>query len=82
MIKLLLTSSARKLIKTEEKRVAAFNNTLGILNPENVIKRGYTITYKNGKVVKSLQNLETGNVIETMFSDGLIKSRITEKNEK
>jgi exodeoxyribonuclease VII large subunit len=81
-IKSLLASSARKLIKKEEKRVSTLNNTLEILNPENVIKRGYTITYKNGNIVTSLQNLATGDVIETMFSDGLIKSAITEKTEK
>ena len=81
MMKSLLTSSARRLIEKEEKRVAMFFNTLEILNPENIIKRGYTITYKNGKIAKSLQNLETGDVIETKFSDGLIKSAITEKNK-
>jgi exodeoxyribonuclease VII large subunit len=82
IIKSLLTSSARKLIKKEENRAIALNNTLEILNPENVIKRGYTITYQNGKVIKSLQNLETGDVIETLFIDGLTKSKITEKNKK
>ena len=82
MIKSLLVSSARKLIDKEEKRAVSLSNTLEILNPENVIRRGYTITFKNGNVVKSLQNLETCDVIETKFSDGLIKSTIIEKNKK
>ena len=81
-LKSLLVSSVRKLIRNEEKRVDTLTNSLEILNPENVIKRGYTITYQNGKVVKSLQNLETGNIIETLLIDGLIKSKITEKKEK
>jgi exodeoxyribonuclease VII large subunit len=81
MMKSLLVLSSRKLIRREEKSVATLVNILEILNPENVIKRGYTITYQNGKVVKRLQNLETGSVIETMFIDGLIKSKITEKKE-
>ena len=81
-MKSLLASSARNLIRKEEKRAAAMTNTLEILNPENTIKRGYTITRHDGKIVTSLQNLETGNVIETMFIDGLIKSKITEKNNK
>ena len=80
MMKSLLASSARKLIIKEEKRIATFANTLEILSPENVIKRGYTITCQDGRIIKSLQNLETGDIIETMFSDGLIKSKITEKN--
>ena len=81
-IKSLLTSSARKLIQKEEKRVATLTDALKILNPENVIKRGYTITYQDGKIAKSLQNLETGDIIETLFSDGKIKSKITVENEK
>jgi len=76
MMKSLLTSSACKLIRKEEKRVATLGNTLEILNPDKVLKRGYTITYQNGKIIKSLQNLETGNIIETLFVDGLIKSKI------
>ena len=81
-MKLLLASSVRKLIQIEEKRVTNLTKDIEILNPENVMKRGYTLTYQDGKILKSLQNLAAGDIIETQFRDGLIKSAITEKNEK
>ena len=71
----------QKLIQKEEKRVATLNAALEILNPENVLKRGYTITLQNDRIVKNSQDLKQGDIIETMFSDGLIESKIIEKNE-
>ena len=79
--KLFLEMVTQKLIQKEEKRVATLSAALEILNPENVLKRGYTITLQNDRIVKNSQDLKQGDIIETMFSDGLIESKIIEKNE-
>ncbi|MFN0203792.1 MAG: exodeoxyribonuclease VII large subunit [Bacteroidia bacterium] len=47
-----------------------------------LLKQGYTLTLKNGKVVHSSDSLETGDTIETLFETGSVKSIITEKKEK
>jgi exodeoxyribonuclease VII large subunit len=57
-------------------RVNFLENTISILNPENVLKRGYTITSVNGKILKVKQNLKADEIIDTQFSDGTIKSKI------
>jgi exodeoxyribonuclease VII large subunit len=56
-------------------------NTLKILNPENVLKRGYTITIKNGEIIKSINQLTEEEVIDTQFSDGRARSKVIERQK-
>lgn len=48
-----------------------------MVSPDNILKRGYTLTLKNGKIVTSLHDLSLDDVIETLFRDGLSTSVIT-----
>ncbi len=47
-----------------------------MLNPENVLKRGYTITSLNGKILKSSKGLKKDDIIDTLFTDGIISSNV------
>jgi exodeoxyribonuclease VII large subunit len=49
-----------------------------MLDPANVLKRGYTITTKEGMIIKNSGQLTRDDQIETIFSDGKIKSQVTE----
>ncbi len=69
-------SAGRYLSKMGEK-MTGHENLARLLNPENVLKRGYTITYKKGKIVKQAAVLQPGDEIETRFADGTVKSKIT-----
>lgn len=48
-----------------------------MVSPVNILKRGYTLTLKNGKIITSLHALSVDDVIETRFRDGLAASVIT-----
>lgn len=52
------------------------NKKLTLLDPENILKLGYSITLKNKKPVKSANELTTGDKITTVFSDGSKNSTI------
>jgi exodeoxyribonuclease VII large subunit len=68
-------------VENVNKRISGQENTLNILNPVNVLKRGYTITTKNGIIIKSAQLAGSDDIIDTQFSDGKIKSRVLKKEE-
>ena len=57
-------------------RLTGFENSLKILDPENVLKRGYTITSLNGKIIKKGKSLRKDDVIDTRCSDGTISSKV------
>lgn len=56
-----------------EKRV----QFVQMVSPENILKRGYTLTLKEGKIITSLKGLAAEDVIETRFKDGTSTSVVT-----
>jgi exodeoxyribonuclease VII large subunit len=47
------------------------------LNPQNILKRGYSITMHNGKNIKSSDELRNEDLIDTILFKGRIKSKVT-----
>ena len=68
-------SSKNRLI-TEENQLKALEKYITLLNPNNLLKRGYTITLKDNRIIKSKQELKQGDKITTQFQDGTIESTI------
>ena len=42
----------------------------------NVLKRGYSLTMVNGKIVKSVNQINVGDRIETKLNDGIVESNV------
>jgi exodeoxyribonuclease VII large subunit len=76
----LLSVQSKELISKEKERIHFHENTARLINPENVLKRGYTLTLKEGKIVKSTKQLTVNEDIETRFAHGIILSKITKKD--
>jgi exodeoxyribonuclease VII large subunit len=72
----ILTSLSKNLLGLLINRVAGFENSLKILDPVNVLKRGYTITSINGKIIKESNILKKDDIIDTRFSNGSVKSKV------
>ena len=53
------------------------------MDPINIIRRGFTITLKDGKAVTSLADIEPGDKTTTITVDGTIISEVlnTKSNE-
>lgn len=45
------------------------------LHPENVLRRGFSITTKNGKAITSASDADPGDLLETRLRDGLLHSK-------
>ena len=71
-----LAAIYRNYLNNINSRFSGYNNTLKILDPENVLKRGYTITSLNGKIIKKQSHLKKDDIIDTRFSDGSISSTV------
>jgi len=71
-----LKKSVRKYVIDKKQHIDNLEKAISYLNPENVLKRGFSITQKEGKVIKDKASLEKGDVITTSFYIGKIDSRI------
>src|SRR5688572_21605529 len=47
-------------------------------DPEQMLLRGYTLTYVNGRLIRSANDLKPGDVIQTHFADGGAESIISQ----
>jgi exodeoxyribonuclease VII large subunit len=72
-----LKSGFLHLLSKEKERLHFSENAVRLLDPEKVLNRGYTLTMKNGKIVKSVKQLAVNDEMETRFADGSVKSKIT-----
>jgi len=70
-----------KLITSERERLKSKESNINHLNPVNVLKRGYTITYNNGKAVKTISDAEVGDSLRTVLFKGELMSRVERKRK-
>lgn len=67
---------AQQSIIKESNKVNLLEKSIELLDPKNVLKRGYSLTLKDGKIVQSKKGLKKGDIIQTQFNDGTIDSEI------
>jgi len=56
------------------KEIIGLERIIKSLSPEQVMKRGYSITRVNGSVVRSIAAVKKGDAIESLLADGTILS--------
>ncbi len=71
-----LFKSSRSLLVKSTREIAAREETVRLLNPRNVLRRGYTITRQNGVILKSVGRVSRSFPIETLFRDGSAESTL------
>jgi exodeoxyribonuclease VII large subunit len=76
-----LGPGAIRMLHEKASRIESVEKTLALLSPEKVLARGYTITYRNGIVVKEKEDLSEDDLIETRFRDGVISSKIVKRRD-
>jgi len=71
-----------KIVSDREKTLIEKTQRVNSLKPENVLKKGYSITKDiTGQVIKSINQIKEGQNIVTHYSDGFSESIITKKGE-
>lgn len=63
-----------KYIDQQKSKITQIDTKLELLHPENVLKRGYSITYFNGKAIKDASQLNKNDILTTHFLKGEITS--------
>jgi exodeoxyribonuclease VII large subunit len=74
-----LIADIRHFLQTEIHRIEKIGSSIKLTDPINVLKRGYSITYVNGKVVRSPQNVVDGEMMMTKTFAGNIESIVTKE---
>ena len=74
IIKLKLENNKNLLVNMIDK--------LNILNPLNILKRGYSLTYKDDEIIKSVKQVKNNDSLKIKLSDGNILVNVKEINDE
>ncbi len=61
----------------KKQDIKLLESKLTILNPENILKRGFSMTLKDGIIITSKTQVEKGELITTILKDGKISSQVS-----
>ena len=72
------------LIKYYTHQLQSVNNSrelIDTLGPLKVLRRGYSVTRQNDKVIRSVDDIDTEDIMETRLADGYIISKPLRKEK-
>lgn len=79
-----ITSAFKDYFREESHRLELMEKSLSLVSPDAILKKGYSLTMCDGKVVTHVSDLHKGDKMVTYLSDGRVESVIekTEINEE
>ena len=72
------------VLKIDNKRKDLDNiiDKLNLVNPLNILKRGFSLTYKDNKIIKSTNELKENDLLKVKFSEGMATVEVKEINNE
>ena len=71
-----LHRTAERQVLIRQHKVELLEQRLLACNPERIYRRGYSLLTKEGKVVRTVDDLHPGDVITTHLADGSVQSTV------
>lgn len=71
-----LENSVGKVLALATSQLSNLESRSKLLDPINILKRGFSIVYKDGEVISSSEGLVEGDLLEIQLADGLVKSKV------
>lgn len=76
----LMVAAGRRL-EQERHRLQLLEQRVQSASPELLLKRGYSLTLKDGKVVTDVAQLQAGDEVETRLAQGTFRSKVLHKKK-
>lgn len=67
----------RQRLSVESQHLDYIAKTIELSQPENILRRGFSITRLNGRSVKDASTLKPGDVLETVVAEGTFSSVVS-----
>ena len=71
-----LSALVNQQLQQQQNNLKLIETKLQLLDPQQLLKKGYSFTTHNGKLVTSITQLTPGDTITTTFADGTIDSTV------
>jgi len=75
----ILDKDINKVINDKAHELSILNNKLDLLNPLKIMDKGYSIVYKDEKIVKSISDVNVDDTLKVTLQDGSFTAIVKEK---
>ncbi|MDD4000463.1 MAG: exodeoxyribonuclease VII large subunit, partial [Bacilli bacterium] len=75
-----LSKSLEIYLNTKEQNYLALVEKMNIVNPMNLLKKGYVLTYQQEKLIIRSENLDLDKELEIKYYDGNVVAKAVKKN--
>lgn len=76
-----ILTNPQNLYINSQKELYQLVEKLELLNPLGVLKRGYTLTYQDNRLVKSINNIKINDLLDIRFNDGIVNVKVNKIEE-
>jgi len=77
-----LITGSKHTLKNNNSLLNNFENKIALLDPSNILKKGYSITYnENQRIIKNIQQISINDEVITKLFDGEFRSTVKIKNK-
>lgn len=66
----------QNIIQSENNYLKNLNLELQSYNYQQILEKGFSITLKDGKLIKAVSEISAGDIVETLLKDGSFKSLV------
>ena len=73
-----LNKSITNIMNNNSTKINTLKLKVDLLNPNNILDKGYSIVYKDGKIIKDIKDIKENDTITTRLSKGTITSIVKE----
>lgn len=71
-----LARTAERQILLRRHRIEMLEQRLAACNPERIYRMGYSLLTKNGQIIRSVSDLQPGDIVTSHLADGSVESTI------
>ena len=75
-----LKNAFGRVVEHEENRVSTLETKIELLSPDTILKRGYSISVKDGVVIKGISDIKESDNIKVIFADGEAEAEVKNIN--
>jgi exodeoxyribonuclease VII large subunit len=78
LLSLNLEKAATTLLIKQKQALEIQNDKVRLMDPQNILKRGFSITRRNGMALTGVEDFQEGETIETILANGQLISKLIE----
>jgi len=74
-----IIKESKSFLRTHQNKNDQMEKLIHLADPKQILKKGFSITRVNGKLIRSINDVDKESVLNTELWDGVLESKISQK---